>query len=368
MTPRERVMTVLRDGIPDAVPWFTDLTYYQHGRAGIGMLDKKYLGAEGLFQLHQDLRVGVYLFTPGLVSIDREADLFHSTHEEYDDTRTRHTFFSPEGTLTSVTQRCDDSSSAAIVEYPVKTADDLRVVEAWYRGATYRPNYDAVIACDAHWGDFGLGVPLTPRTPLAALVAEWCGVKNLSYLVADAPDAVEHALEVMRNAEDELYRLTCAAPYPVVEIPDNLTAEAVGGMWRKYSRAYYEKRVAELHASGKLVGCHIDGTLGHLLGDLVAAGIDFPESVVPSPVGDLSLEEIRATVKPETIIWGCVPSAMFAPPFDPDWVLAFVREVVQVVGVRGRLVLAGADQVPPNGNIDLVRRIGDLLEEIGPPA
>ncbi len=367
MTLRERAMTVLRGGIPDAVPWFTDLTYYQHGTTQAGTLEAKYRGSEGLLQLHRDLRVGVYLFTPPLVTIERDPTLFSIEEKDIGDGKTLRVFRSPEGSLTSVTQRCEDSFSSAILEYPVKTADDLRVVVAWYQGASYSPNYDAVVACDAHWGDDGLGVPLTPRTPLAALVAEWCGVNNLAYLVADAPAEVEATLDAMRRAEDELYRLTCAAPYPVVEIPDNLSAEAVGGLWRRFSRDYYRERVAALHASGKVVGCHIDGTLGHLFADLVAAGIDFPESVVPAPVGDLTLEQIRDASSPNTIIWGGIPSAMFAPPFERDWVLSFAKRVVAVLGEERGLVLAGADQVPPNGDIDLVRRIGDLLEELGPP-
>ncbi len=91
----------------------------------------------------------------------------------------------------------------------------------------------------------------------------------------------------------------------------------------------------------------------------------FPESVVPAPVGDLTLHEIRRAVNEDTIIWGDVPAAMFAPPFESQQVLDFVREVVRVLGADGRLVLAGADQVPPNGDIDLVRRIGELLIELG---
>ncbi|HPC46072.1 MAG TPA: hypothetical protein PLJ50_13110, partial [Candidatus Latescibacteria bacterium] len=146
MTLRERAMTVLRGGIPDAVPWFTDLTYYQHGTTQAGTLEAKYQGSEGLLQLHRDLRVGVYLFTPPLVTIERDPTLFSIEEKDIGDGKTLRVFRSPEGSLTSVTQRCEDSFSSAILEYPVKTADDLRVVVTWYQGACYSPNYDAVLA------------------------------------------------------------------------------------------------------------------------------------------------------------------------------------------------------------------------------
>ena len=367
MNLRERLEAVLTGKPADAIPWYTDLTYWHHGQMKMGKLESRYNGAEGLLRLHRDLGVGVYLFTPPLVKACRDSELFTHTHTKIDEKRTRVTTKSPAGDLTSVIKDAPESYSTAILEYPVKTADDLRVVREWYEATTYEANYGDVLACDAEWGDCGFAVPLIPRTPLAALAAEWTGVMNLSYIAADAPDELETTLETMRRCEDEMYRLYAQSPLPVLEIGENLSSEAMGGLWRRYSREYYRERTAQLHDAGKLVGCHIDGTLGTLLGDIVQAGIDIPESVVPAPVGDLSLEEIRDVVGEDTIIWGCIPSAMFSPPFDRETVLDFVRKTIDVLGKDRRLVLAGADQVPPGGDIELVRIIGELIEEIGWP-
>ena len=367
MTLRERLAAVLKGEAPDVVPWFTDMTYWHHGQAQAGKLPERYAGGDGLLQLHRDLGVGVYLFTPPLVRIEHDPDLFRWESFPVDERCTRTVVTSPEGTLEGAAKACPDSASHAILEYPLKTADDLRVIRAWYEGMSVAPNYDEVLAWDESLGGDGYGMPLIPRTPLATLAAQWAGLTNLSYIIADAPDQFEETLGVMRRCEDEMFRLYAESPCPALEIGENLSAEAMGGLWRRYSRDYYRERLDLLHARGKKVGCHIDGTLGRLLGELAEVGIDFPESVVPAPVGDLTLGEIRDAVGPETIIWGGVPAAMFAPPFDADWVLDFVREVVDVLGAEGRLVLAGADQVPPNGDVDLVRRIGELLEEIGSP-
>lgn len=367
MTLRERLAAVLDGRVPDAVPWYTDMTYWHHGHAQAGTLPEQYRGGDGLLQLHRDLGVGVYLFTPPLVRIECDPDLFRWENTPIDDRHSRTLVTSPEGTLEGVTKACPDSASTAILEYPLKTADDLRVIRAWYEGTVFAPNYDEVQEWDESLGGDGFAVPLIPRTPLATLAAQWAGLMNLAYIIADAPDEFEETLEVMRRCEDEMFRLYAESPCPALEIGENLSAEAMGGLWRRYSRDYYRERLDLLHAHGKKIGCHIDGTLGKLLGDLADVGIDFPESVVPAPVGDLTLSEIRDAVGPETIIWGGVPSAMFAEPFETEWVLDFVREAVDVLGTDGRLVLAGADQVPPNGDVDLVRRIGELLEEIGPP-
>lgn len=367
MNQRERLTATLNREPVDAVPWYADLTYWHSAHERAGDLDERYCGADGLLRLHRDLGVGVYLFTPPLVRVIRDPERYRRETEQIEPGVTRTRISSPEGVLTTVSRELPGSGTSAVLEWPVKTVNDLAVVRSWYDAASYEPNYDEVLACDRTWGDAGHGIPLTPRTPLAALAAEWSGVTALSYLATDHPAELEQTIRAMESAEDELYRLTEAAPVPAVEIPDNLSAETMTGLWLRYSRDYYRKRIAGLHRSGKLVGCHIDGTLGKLLGELVRAGVDFPESVVPAPVGDLELEQIRVETSPETIIWGCVPGAMFAPPYEPDYVLDFVRRAVQVLGSTGRLVMASADQVPPDGDITLVRRIGEELERIGPP-
>ncbi len=368
MTLRERLRAVLEGRQPDAVPWFTDLTYWHHGHGQRGTLPEKYRGADGLLQLHRDLRVGVYLFTPSMYTQHRDPDLFQEWDEKVDESRVRTFVKTPAGTLEGLVKAAPTSHSSARIEHPVKKPEDLRVVREWYEGTTFTENYAEVEACDREWGEDGFPIPLIPRTPLATLAAHWAGVTNLSYIIADAPELFEETMEAMRRAEDEMYRIYADSPFLALEIGENLSAEAMTGLWRRYSRDYYEARTALLHERGKLVGCHIDGTLGMLLSELVEAGIDFPESVVPAPVGDLTLTEIADSVREDTIIWGCVPSAMFAPPFDRQTVIDFVDEAIDTLAPRCRLVLAGADQVPPDGDIELVRIIGEHIEERGWPA
>jgi hypothetical protein len=369
MTPRERVIAVLEGRIPDRIPWFTDLTYWRHGEQVMGRLPEKYEGDEGLLQLHKDLNVGIYLFTPSLIERIRDPELFKWYGDPADSQGVSKFYIeTPDGNLEGLSKACPESFSSAILEYPVKSVDDLRVVRCWHEGTTWGENYAENVECDRIWGGDGLPVPLIPRTPLAAMAAEWSGVMNMSYIIADAPDAFEETLEVMRRCEDSMFKIYAESPMPYLEIGENLSAEAMGGLWRRYSKDYYRERCAYLHDHGKKIGCHIDGTLGLLLGDLVEVGIDFPESVVPAPVGDLTLDEIHGVMGDKAVCWGGIPSAMFAPPFDRETVLDFAKETIRTLGPvnGGRLVLAGADQVPPNGDIELVKIIAEMLEELDP--
>jgi len=148
----------------------------------------------------------------------------------------------------------------------------------------------------------------------------------------------------------------------VIEIGDNLTAETVGGLFKRYGAPYYMKRLEHLHAAGKYVGVHLDGTMGGLITQLADTGLDFIEAITPAPVGDVSVEDLFSLVKEKTILWGGVPGAMFAPPFTWDDVRPFVENIIQRYGTSGRFVLCSADQVPVNGDIDFVKRISELVE------
>ena len=99
-----------------------------------------------------------------------------------------------------------------------------------------------------------------------------------------------------------------------------------------------------------------------LLGPLASTGVDAIESLTPAPVGDLALEELRKVAGPSVILWGGVPGAMFAPPFggkDIDQLVARIRELFEA---DGRFIVGSADQVPPDGDIALVRRVAEALQ------
>ena len=99
-----------------------------------------------------------------------------------------------------------------------------------------------------------------------------------------------------------------------------------------------------------------------LLPKLAAAGFDAVESITPAPVGDVTVEETRSVAGSESLVlWGGMPGAMFAAPFTWEEVEAHVAEVLDTWG-GGPFVLGVADQVPPDGDIDFCRRIGEMVK------
>ncbi|HEY3376013.1 MAG TPA: hypothetical protein VGL77_00840, partial [Armatimonadota bacterium] len=67
----------------------------------------------------------------------------------------------------------------------------------------------------------------------------------------------------------------------------------------------------------------------------------------------------------EMLILGGLPGAMFAPPFTADDIRQQVLEIIRLHKDSGRWMFGVADQVPPNGDIRLVKLVSDLIVEYG---
>ncbi|NPV06900.1 MAG: hypothetical protein HPY83_02920 [Anaerolineae bacterium] len=361
---RQRLLDLFAGRRPERIPWVADLTYWQSGRSALGTLPPRYRGEAGLQRLHEDTGAGRTFYVRPVVRVYRDPDLFHY-EEQAEGDLVRRVWHTPAGTLRAV-YRGIEGGSLAPVEWPVKTVRDLEAVCAWAEGARYQASYEGFHQSEREWGDMGYPFIGTARTPLAALVAEWAGVEGFTYLVADEPLEVERSITRLRQAQDSYYELLAHSPGAVIEIGDNLSATVQASFFRRYSLEYYQERAAQLHAAGKKVGVHIDGTLRGLLHQLPQAGLDFVEAVTPAPVGDMGFEEIRSAVGPECIVIGGMPGAMFAPHCRWPEIQEHVRRAMTVLGREGRFALGVADQVPPDGELETVRRISREVDCFSP--
>jgi hypothetical protein len=148
-------------------------------------------------------------------------------------------------------------------------------------------------------------------------------------------------------------------------ICENLTAETMGSYFAEFIGPYLTQRMSGLHAHGKKALIHIDGTLRGVLDRIHATGVDCIDALTPKPVGDVGMEEIRHLAGDEILILGGLPGAMFAPPFTGRDIEKHVREIIRLHKDSGRFMFGVADQVPPNGDLSLVRLVANLIEEYG---
>ena len=369
MTHKERLFAVFRGTHPDLMPWFADLTYWYNAAVSRGTLPEKYRG-EGVVQLYRDLGCGCHENALNLPCHIQHHEVDIRTDEEKDGHgrpyRRRVEWRTPIGTLTQIRQYEPETCSWAYREYLVKTPDDLKLLRSIFQNQQVTPDYTVQTRQIEMWGDIGVASSIPPRSPLANLFVDWMGVINTVYALHDAPAQVEATLEVMARADDPIYDAIENSPAPLVCFGETITGEVVSPrLFQKYYAPYYRKRVPGLHAKGKYIFVHIDGTMRPVLPLIAATGIDCAQSLTAAPVGDVSIQEMRALAGDELILWAGIPGVYFSPLYPVDAVRDMVMDYMKYHKEDAKFIMGVCDQVPPDGEIDRVRMISDLVEQYG---
>lgn len=363
MNPRERLLCVLEGRTPDKVPWYADLVYLYDSLRLKGQLEDRFQGDTGYLEFHRELGAGIYLYAPNLWAHSYSGGVTYR-EESRGEVRTS-TFNTPIGTLTSVHEYIPISTTWACTKHFVESIDDLRVMLHVFEHSLYSENYAAFRRIDDLWGEYGLPVALAPISvsPLQKLFARWAGVENTMELFMEHEDTFDEVIERIQVSEDPVFEILAASPAAVIEFPENLSSEITGRFFfERYNLDYYRRRIRQLHDAAKIVSIHIDGTLKACLPLLQEAGFDIAEAVTPAPVGDVPIEELRATAGNDIIIWGGLPGALFSSAYSEDLFDAHLAKVLETFPRGSRFVLGVADQVPPDALIHRVIKVRDAVE------
>ena len=98
---------------------------------------------------------------------------------------------------------------------------------------------------------------------------------------------------------------------------------------------------------------------------LEQAGYDMLECFVTSPMVPLTLEQARKTLGNRVVLWGCLPSLLFAPSFPEDEFRAYVHHAFDVLAPGDAVILGVADNVMPDSVIERVAYVQQVVEERG---
>lgn len=277
--------------------------------------------------------------------------------------RTVTTWETPLGLLHREVTLLPASVARAVTRYPVQCAQDLERLVSMYRlGRVLRTPRDKVEARTRVAERFdGYAILPAPRSPVPALLTDWAGVMNGVVLMADQPELCEEFFQLVARLCLEAIDVICAVAPPFIHVCDNLTSDVYTSYFAQYLGPYYTEMLGRLHAAGIRVGTHLDGTVRGLLPLLASVGFDVVEALTPAPVGDVAAAQMRALAGPKTVLWGGLPGAMFAPPWNWE---QFHHHLLEVLAAwRGSPFILGiGDQLPPDGEIEFVRRSAQLLE------
>jgi uroporphyrinogen-III decarboxylase len=361
---REDFLRLLAGERPGGVVWTADLSYWVSGRQADGTADPAWQTERGTLELHRSLGVMPYYYYERFWTGRAVYDAMVHERMETAGPVTVHLWETPVGTLREESRYLPESACHGVTRHPVRTAADLDILLSLLEHRRLEPD---------NLGDYGQrrelwagydGLPCLglPRSPLSALAYEWAGIEALTFLLLDEPDRVGQALALLEAQEMPVLEAVCKAAPPLVHFPDNLSSDNLTGFYDEYLAPTHRRRLAKLHAAGVKAAVHLDGTVVGLLPKLVASGFDAVEALTPRPAGDVDTAAMRALAGSDrTILWGGVPGVMFAPPYTWADMRRHVERVLELW--KGQpFVLGVADQVPPDGDIEFVKRIAEMVQ------
>ena len=380
-----RFLSILEGKTPDRLPWFGDLCYWHFAMSKRGMLEERYRGFEGILNLHKDLNVGLYLqaydpFLPEyknceVFEVQRDVGVYEEFASVYRGAKVIkkennndiiRTITTPLGTIKEKWPYVPVSFSWAPQEYLIKTENDLKVFKYWLKNTSYKEDYNHVLMVKEKVGENGFSLCYQPRSPLMGFMILYAGVTNTVNLIMDYNKLFNEVIKILEYKSDEAAEITLNSPAEFIMLPENLSSDVVGKkFFEKYLRPYEEKWNKKIRDRGKYSFIHMDGYLKGLLKEVASTGFSVIEAMTPKPVGDLEVSEFRDYATDDTICWGGIPGTFFTPSINDQKFEEFVLSVIKTMVSEPAYVLGIADQIPPDGIIERVKIVSDLVEKYG---
>ena len=330
MTPRRRILTVLRGGTPDRVPFTIKLPNPPRGEME-RLLRNKGLAVCTDRMVFETSRPNVEVF-----------------HHEYMDGRrpcVRETFRTPVGEVSQTWALGGGYGSRRLLDHMVEAPEDYPVIEYMIRDEVYVPKDDLFLRETAIIGEDGfVFAGWMPPSPMTAMLWQILGPESFSLHMIDCPDLFFGLYETLLDRQREQYRICAESPALVIHSEENLTADMIGlDRFEKYCVPCYNEFASCLHERGKLFAAHMDGRMKILAAAAAESDIDIIEAFCPVPDGDLELADARR-IWADKIIWINFPSPVHL--FPPEQVAEHTRRILRAAAPGDRFLFGITEDIP----------------------
>ena len=261
------------------------------------------------------------------------------------------------GTVTTIQERSNamlvnGESDAHVLEYPIKSADDIEAVSEVFEHMEVIPTPQGYRAFHERVGDRGIAVAAgsIAAAPIHFFLHDLASIEQFMYLWVDERDRLLEAARRLEPFYETCLEATIACGAEVVYWGANFDQGVTWPPFFGEQLAPWLTRVgARLRAAGMALLCHTDGENRMLMPLYRECGMDVAESVCPSPMTQLSLAELRAGMPPEVTVWGGVSSvALLESSMNDSSYGALLDDLTDVLADPRRMILGVSDNVPPD--------------------
>lgn len=362
MSFRERVLRTFQRKEKDRILWQPRIYYWYNGRQASGTMPGKYQGMS-MLEIYDDIGASPR-YAPevlGLSPFRAAADHTVKVHQIDRGEEIETIQETPVGSLRQTVRKGSMGSGSYHTEYPVKSPEDMRIMEYVLDHTTFSFDRNAFEEAERIFGHRGVVQTFYPRSPFQRLAISYMGFQNTVYALNDYRNQTEAFMKVIDSWDDGMYEIILESPLEILNFGENIDASIDSPEYfRRYLIPYYTKRVNQLHARGKFCHIHMDGSLKPLLPFINQAGFDGIEAATPLPQGDITLEELKEALGDAILLDG-IPAVLFLEHYPYQELEEFAARVLEMFSPN--LILGVSDEVPPPADIEKVRAISRLVDQ-----
>ena len=371
MTERERMLTVLKGGAPDRVPFFLDLSHWFYHKHHLpfdlsqGLLEPDW----ELIDYHK--RVGAGFYVPNLISyydVVFPSDVVSTTIKAYTPQGPEITWRieTPIGVIERKRQWEEQSYSWNVSQWGVRTAQDLRVLGYAYSQLQYKPAWERYTPWAEALGDLGVIYMPIGYSAMGHLLAYWMGIEKTVYAAVDMPGLLHEVVDQINASILACVDMVCQSPAEVIFMGDNFSGDIQSPrFFQEWSEPFYREALQRIRAAGKFSAVHIDGRLKGILGAFAAIGADCADAVTPAPMGDLTPQQCREDAGPHMVLSGGVPPNVWTEQASDQAFKHAVLDWLEIRKLNPRIVAAAGDQVPPGAPEYRIEMMRELVDKHG---
>ena len=254
--------------------------------------------------------------------------------------------------------------------YAIRSPDDFEAVAQVFDHLEVIPMPEAYRAFQARVGDQGIAVARGPvgASPIHLILHELVAMDQFFYLYHDERERMHELAARMTPVFDAILDCVVNCDAEVVYWGANYDQDLTWPPFFKEEIAPWLRKVSDrLHAAGKLVLTHTDGENKRLIPLFRTCGFDVAESFCPSPMTKVTLAEMLEGLRPNTTVFGGIPSVALLPDAMADDAFeAYLDELFAAIGRGDHLILGVADNVPPDADLDRLYEITRRVQAFGP--
>ena len=345
MSPRQRVLAVLRHERPDKVPF----TIYENKIPQCSV--ERRLRDEGLCIVWRKHR--------GCIEETPNCSWESVQYTDGGRPRIRHVIRTPVGEVDSICEPAGYTTWTLTRFF--KGPDDYKTLRFYLGDVVCRPDYEAFAAAEAWMGEDVILRAGVGGTPLHRIMIEWMGLETFAVEWAERRDEVLSLEALMRRNLRAVYPVLAEAPMTHANFGGNEVPEVMGPeRYREYCIPLYDECAELFHTRGKLLGTHLDGNNVAWAADVAACGLDYVEAFTPAPDTDMTLHDALAAW-PDKVLWINFPSSVHLASIAE--IERTAREIVAAARDTGRVILGITEDMPEHRWQENLLAIGKVVNE-----